>query len=182
MSDEIGIGRFLAAQAGALRPLERCLEASSGRPIWSLLPDWPERRRAHLLDDIMVSLPEWPLLPLRTASQKLGAAYVLEGSRLGARVLLSRVLRCDSEAVRRVTRFLSHGTERRLWPSFLAALDRSASEIDPGECVSAAKAAFALFESAADSVNEEARDGGTRRANGCRSESVRHSFAPIGHR
>lgn len=182
LSDDSGIERFLAAQAGALRPIECSLEAGSEHSIRRLLPDWSERRRAYLLDGLDANAPEQPFPPFHTASRIFGAAYVLEGSRLGARVLLRRVVPRDTEAVRLVTAFLSHGIEGRLWPSFLATLDTFAGEIEAEECVSAAKAAFAVFEASAISADEEARESDRVRmswTSGYRSESLRHSLAPL---
>jgi heme oxygenase len=80
---------FLQAQASAHLPIEAALDDGG---IAALLPDWPERRRAHLLVadlaalgiDIPAPVPP-PLLSGPHAM--LGAAYVLEGSRLGGAVL-----------------------------------------------------------------------------------------------
>jgi len=136
-----GYGAFLVAQADALLPVERALE---DHDIARLLPDWSERRRAPPL---LADLRE---LGLRTEPMRApafgcdaalwGAAYVLEGSRLGARFLLPRV--------RGPVRFLSHGESRRLWQSFLARLE--AAPVAPERAVAAAKSVFRLFEQSFD--------------------------------
>jgi heme oxygenase len=53
-----------------------------------------------------------------------GALYAVEGSRLGNRIILRRVMECGSEAERRATQFLAHGLEdRTAWGGFVAQLD-----------------------------------------------------------
>ncbi len=53
-----------------------------------------------------------------------GALYAVEGSRLGNRVILRRVMECGSGAERRATQFLAHGLEdRTAWRGFLARLE-----------------------------------------------------------
>lgn len=149
LSDDAGLARFLAAQAGALRPLESALEAGPGGGVGRILPDWPDRCRAHLLDRLEMEVPDLRAKPFRSVAQMLGAAYVLEGSRLGARVLLRRVERRDSPIVRLATTFLSHNVEGQRWASFLAALDAFACQECSPEALSGALAAFALFERSA---------------------------------
>ncbi len=87
---------FLQAQAAAFIPVEQAIE--EGDPL-SIVPDWPERRRAHLLLDDLAELnavPESFVDPPRIVSPSalLGAVYVLEGSRLGGR-LLARSIPAD---------------------------------------------------------------------------------------
>jgi hypothetical protein len=48
--------------------------------------------------------------------------YVLEGSRLGAQVLLQAVAGSSDAAVTAATAYLRHGAGRHLWQSFLALL------------------------------------------------------------
>jgi heme oxygenase len=53
-----------------------------------------------------------------------GALYAVEGSHLGNRIILRRVMECGSEAERRATQFLAHGLENRTaWGGFLARLE-----------------------------------------------------------
>ena len=75
-----------------------------------------------------------------------GALYVLEGSRLGARLLVPDLLAGGSTRVRAATRYLRHGEGHRLWQSFLTHLDASQDvRARPGEAIAGARMAFALF-------------------------------------
>src|ERR1700761_420108 len=139
-----GYGDFLAAHAAALIPLEAALEKGG---IDRLLPDWALRRRSAALSDDLADLGlscEALAAPtFRSEAGLLGAAYVLEGSRLGARVVLGRV------GAESPTRYPSHGEGMRFWPNFLAVLERSAEvRRAPHHAVAAARAAFTLFISA----------------------------------
>ena len=85
---------FLAALASALVPLERALEASG---IGQTLPDWPRRRRTEvLLADLAIlgaALPALAQPPdVKGEARQFGVAYVLEGSRLGGKLLLRQAL------------------------------------------------------------------------------------------
>jgi heme oxygenase len=53
-----------------------------------------------------------------------GALYAIEGSRLGNRIILRRVMECGSEDDRRATQFLGDRLEdRTAWGGFVAQLD-----------------------------------------------------------
>jgi heme oxygenase len=138
---------FLAALASALVPLERALEASG---IGRALPDWPRRRRADvLLADLAIlgaTLPALAQPPdVRGEARQFGVAYVLEGSRLGGKLLLRRALGHADPSVRAATGYLSQGTGD-LWPSFIAQLDTSpAVRRAPAEAIAGARLAFSLF-------------------------------------
>jgi heme oxygenase (biliverdin-IX-beta and delta-forming) len=141
--------RFLEAHAEALLPLEKSLAASGVR---RLFPDWDQRARSRVLADDIARLGgevrQSGLLagPFDDAGL-LGAMYVLEGSRLGAAVLLDIVSQSSDSVVRNATGFLSHGAQKRLWPSFLAVLERHGATLeDVDEAVAAARRVFALFE------------------------------------
>jgi heme oxygenase len=113
-----GYARFLAGQGAVVIPLEKRLEISG---IEKILPDWGQRaRRYDLKADLReIAQPcdflEVPLF--RLPAELLGAAYVLEGSRLGAALLL-RSLNMST-----ATRFLRHGQGKGLWPRFLHELE-----------------------------------------------------------
>jgi hypothetical protein len=80
------------------------------------------------------------------AARMLGALYVLEGSRLGARLLVPDLLAGGSARVRAATRYLRHGEGHRLWQSFLTHLESSQDvRACPGEAIAGARMAFALF-------------------------------------
>lgn len=146
--DSKAYGHFLAALAEGVIPLERALEAEG---IERLLPDWPERRRTTMLladlEALGVPVPAGRAMPeVGGEARQFGIAYVLEGSRLGGKLLLRQVLAHRDEKVRAATRYLSHGTDRDLWPSFVKRLDASAAVSQaPDEAVAGARLAFALF-------------------------------------
>ena len=88
-----GYGAFLVAQAEALFPVERALEDGG---IVRLVPDWAARRRTQALQDDLDEM-RLAVQPMRAPvlgcdAALMGAAYVLEGSRLGARFLRPRVV------------------------------------------------------------------------------------------
>ncbi len=139
---------FLSAMAAVLLPLERALERAS---VHMTVPDWDERRRAFLLLDDLQGLGATPPRELDPPSvegeaRQLGVVYVLEGSRIGGKLLLRRALGHPDARVRTATRYLSHGAGRDLWSSFLLRLESSpAVSSAPDEAVAGARAAFALF-------------------------------------
>lgn len=146
--DREGYGAFLLAHAKALPALETALDEAGAA---SIVADWPERRRTPALEADLKGLglrrPERrPVPKLGGAAEALGALYVLEGSRLGARLLLGRVRASSDPDVRGAVAYLSHGEAHRFWPSFLLALERRPYE---PAVVDGALAAFALFGRAA---------------------------------
>ncbi len=142
-----GYGDFLQAQAAVLPALEAAVAAHAA--AW--LPDWEARRRTPALTQDLAKLgrsaPAAAEIRAAGPQASLGALYVLEGSRLGARLLLAEVRAGPDPAVREATAYLAHGEGRRLWPSFLEVLEREGE--DPEAATAGALAAFALFEAAA---------------------------------
>jgi heme oxygenase len=148
-------GRFLAAQGSALFPVEKALTEEG---IAALLPDWPNRMRTKALDsDLMylgVGCEQLPKPQFRHPALLMGAAYVLEGSRLGARVILSRI---GNHHNHHSTHFLHHGEGQRLWPTFEAALEATPSvRADLEGAVTGALRTFAMFEQAFAPITEPA--------------------------
>jgi heme oxygenase (biliverdin-IX-beta and delta-forming) len=146
-----GYLRFLEASAAALTPLEDALERAGVQEIFE---DWPLRsRRAAIAADIARlggAIRPLPDIGTFNRNQVVGAMYVLEGSRLGAQYLLKTVLAAASPAIAGSTRYLRHGADQRLWPSFLDAL--ACVIVAPGEeaeIISGARQAFAAFATAA---------------------------------
>jgi heme oxygenase (biliverdin-IX-beta and delta-forming) len=145
---EAGYRSFLLATAAAVFPLEQALLAAG---VESLLPDWTRRTRAAALRADLtdlgitdVALATEP--PLAGAARMFGALYVLEGSRLGARLLVPDLLAGGSARIRVATRYLRHGEGHRLWQSFLAHLESSRPVREcPDEAIAGARMAFALF-------------------------------------
>lgn len=139
-----GYCAFLQGHAAALLPLERELRDTG---IDTLLPDWSERTRAAALSadlrelDIGFTPLDPPLFGCDAAA--LGAAYVLEGSRLGA----SQIRQSVDPALPR--RYLSHGEGQKLWSSFLLRLEENESvHARPEAARSGALATFSMFETA----------------------------------
>ena len=80
----------------------------------------------------------------------LGWDYVLEGSRLGAALILRTVETSDDPRVRGATRFLSHGDGQSFWSSFKAMLARIDQDDDAiARACAAAVQAFERFIAAA---------------------------------
>lgn len=156
-----GYRDFLAAQAGALIPLEDALDRfGAGLPV----ADWPRRRRGEaLMRDLEVLGTRATFLVAPTIgsdAEMVGMLYVLEGSRLGARLLRDRAMQSTCPQVQQACRFLDHGMGERLWVSFVATLDRiAASGIDVPAAIRGALAAFDLFENSARRTIEGAVGG-----------------------
>lgn len=141
---------FLRSQAEALFPLEATLEAGG---IETLLPDWSQRVRTpalrHDLDALNIACHPQQAPEFKSDAQMLGAVYVLEASRMSARVMLARLAENpDSEAMN-ATAYLRHGFGKRFWPSFLNVLETHPSaQDDISGVVYGAQTAFAMFEDA----------------------------------
>jgi heme oxygenase (biliverdin-IX-beta and delta-forming) len=107
-------------------PIEHALERAG---IDQVLPDWERRRRRNaLLTDLEalgVPLPSCAALAIDSdVGSLLGWSYVLEGSRLGASVILQTVKRSSGPEIARATGFLRHGDGERLWESFKIELNK----------------------------------------------------------
>ncbi len=141
---------FLRSQADALLPLEAALETGN---IVEILPDWPLRARSEALRQdlcaMSISSTPQPEPAFSNEAQMLGAAYVLEASRMGARVMLARLAQHPEPAAIEATKYLKHGFGKRFWPTFLAVLENHpAAQADTASVVQGARTAFGLFESA----------------------------------
>lgn len=143
---------FLCSMATVILPLERALERAA---IDTVMPDWSERRRAaHLLEDLetlgVSALRETDAPAVGSEARQLGMVYVLEGSRLGGKLLLRRALAHGDSQIRTATRYLSHGAGHDFWGSFLVRLEGSAAVARaPHEAVAGARAVFTQFGDAA---------------------------------
>ncbi|MCL6684417.1 biliverdin-producing heme oxygenase [Sphingomonas alba] len=138
-------GRFLGFQARTVPAIEGALAAAG---LASLVTGWEQGRRSEALRSDLSSLGQpmpQPAAPpsISTTAEALGAAYVLEGSRLGGRVLRGRVGKGLP------ARFLGEG-QHNSWPHVVAALDRLlGSEADLDAAKQAARRTFAFFLDAA---------------------------------
>lgn len=146
LSEPADYGHFLTAQAAAFLPVERALDAAGAA---DLFPDWTQRRRASLLsadlDELGIPLPAPVALPpYATPGAIAGAAYVLEGSRLGGAMLARSV------GHRLPRRFLSSPTPPGHWRQFLARLEQVLeTDVDRDHAFLSARQVFDLFASAA---------------------------------
>lgn len=146
-----GYCRFLERMASAMLPTEALLDRSGVAEIFG---DWPTRRRRDLVLADLAGLGACASeLSTRTDATSLcrggvfGAMYVLEGSRLGAPVILERVLGGGDPHVTENCRFLQSGAGASLWRSFCIALDGERElERDPSAAVRAAVGTFETFE------------------------------------
>jgi heme oxygenase len=142
--------QFLEASAAALLPLETALaHARVGR----IFPDWEARsRRAAILDDLARTGGKMEPLPLPAPLNfggVLGTMYVLEGSRLGARMLLNTIRRSPDPHVLHATAYLGHGAGHDFWQSFLAVLESHSATLHESSAIDGALQAFAMFERSA---------------------------------
>lgn len=150
LGDATHYRRFLQANAATLIAIEQLLETAG---VEQLLPDWRERsRRAAILADLQSLQSDVQPLALRrtapTPPEVFGILYVLEGSRLGARVQLDQVLASTDENVRNASSYLSHGQPGEgssLWRSFLEHLETHEAADDQTQTVSGAVYAFTMF-------------------------------------
>ncbi len=150
LDDPTDYRAFLTAHAMALPAIEDALDAAG---FAMLLDDWPQRRRggaiAADLAALGASLPA-PLpvpISLDTPAAQWGAAYVVEGSRLGGALL---------------ARSVPHGLPRGYlgapqmpgaWRNFLEKLDKHICRPqDVAQATDAARAVFGLFEVAGRNV------------------------------
>ena len=148
----------LTTRAGYVRYLKANLPCAVVEPALTaaglsrLLPDWPGRQRRHALAGDLDRLGEGgkatgatPVI-LSGDATLLGWAYVLEGSRLGAAVILRRVNASTDPAPGQATAFLRHGEGVPYWPRFLSVLSRldgDSAALD--RAAAAARLAFGCF-------------------------------------
>jgi heme oxygenase len=146
---------FLEMNAAALLPLESALvDAGVGRHF----PDWRLRERsAAIWHDLArvggevqtLALPD-DLTRHLTDDGIFGTMYVLEGSRLGAKVLLKRIAESDGAIVKGALAYLRHGEGQNLWQGYLTVLEAYARQGgNISEAIEAAKRTFSFFMEAA---------------------------------
>ena len=143
---------FLTAHAMALPAIERALDDAG---FAERLADWPTRRRAGAIAADLTALGEaMPALldapALETPAAQWGAAYVVEGSRLGGAMLARGVADGLPKA------YLGTPQAPGAWRSFLQRLDEELREpLDITQATDAARETFAVFEQAARIVTDE---------------------------
>ena len=112
------------------------------------MPEWPQMRRADLLREDLAAMgveaPHFDAeLALASEAEVMGALYVLEGSRLGGKLLRRSV------ASGLPTRYLDHQAPLP-WPVFVTQIERMLSSgVGRREAAGAANRVFGVFEGAA---------------------------------
>lgn len=138
LADRESYGAFLTAHAGALLTAETYLAKHP-----SVLPSW--RSRSELLKEdlrqmgLEVPAARQDIFPEHDG-MALGVLYVLEGSRLGGRVLSARV----GEGLPRA--YLSAFHQKGEWPEFLAHLEHSLNESDVAQCEAVTEGVVLTFD------------------------------------
>ena len=154
ISSRDGYGIFLRLHARVVPAAEAALEGQLG---FDEIPDAQARLRSPDLGHDLAALglnppPAETLSFVNDRAVMAGIAYVLEGSRLGAKLLLKDVLKADSELP---VSFLQHGAGIRFWGSFTDWLDgQDWSRGDVNRACSAADAVFDAYLSASRNETE----------------------------
>jgi heme oxygenase len=112
--ETLNLRRLLAIHHTTLGTIVPALECAGAA---HLFPGWEGRSRLSALEADMAGLGADPPpridaeVSFRTEQEVWGALYAIEGSRLGNRVLLQRVMERGDGLERRATRFLAHCPE-----------------------------------------------------------------------
>ena len=111
---------------------------------WSL-PGWLDLLERDLAHVDGTTLPPETATPASDRAHALGCLYVIEGSSLGARVLLRQVRRLghDAQSGARFLHAHADGESGSRWPRFLALLESAGS--DPAMTAPACDAAVETF-------------------------------------
>lgn len=137
LSTPPGLRGFLEMMAQGLGAVERGLERSG---VAAIYPLWPTRTRLKLaLEELGRPADEVAddAVPFTHEAEQWGALYVLEGSRLGSRVLARQAPGC---------RFLQASADDRMWPSFLDRLGAAHARLnDAQRTIGGAEKAFRAF-------------------------------------
>jgi heme oxygenase (biliverdin-IX-beta and delta-forming) len=161
LGDTLRLGRLLTIHYDALMLLVPALERAGAKHICA---GWEGRSRLAALEEDLLALGIRPnanpaCTPTFVREPEIwGAVYAVEGSLLGNRIILRRVLECGSEAERRATQFLAHGLEDcTAWGGFLARLEALRYSGEAFELV--VLGAERVFETYLDWAGRHSRDG-----------------------
>lgn len=142
-----GFQRYLAAAFEMRARFERLLDLNHAARVWA---DYPSRKIADLvaqdiadLDGVAVP-PETTGTKTCSAGELLGVMYVLEGSSLGARILVKSVAEMGLTANFGARHLFRQAEDRGAWRSFIAAMDASPE----APCHETARATFDAFAAA----------------------------------
>ncbi|MFO6463126.1 biliverdin-producing heme oxygenase [Jannaschia sp. KMU-145] len=150
-----GYRRFLGVQAAALPPLEAALTVGG---FAAICPDWTPRMAplAQALDRMAIPMPPTRTTTPMGAAMLWGVAYVLEGSRLGGRMLAQTVRGGEVGEDADATAFLTDRPQLS-WPAFKTAL--GAALTDGAEIDAAIDGARLAFDQYLDAVRLETAAG-----------------------
>ncbi|WP_265570308.1 biliverdin-producing heme oxygenase [Sphingomicrobium nitratireducens] len=146
LGDEAQYRAFLLAHAAAFLPIEQALDEAGASRLW---PEWTAMRRSEALvadlAELGADVPPAMAVPTFASDAEIaGATYVLEGSRLGGK-LLDRTV-----GTHLPRRFLSHRSPLA-WRDFVAQLERfMPSSVERTRAATAAASVFGCFLDAAD--------------------------------
>lgn len=147
LGDPSGYKRYLLATWRVRAQLEDQLDRNGAAGVWA---DWPGRRIAGLITQDLADLglavsrpPEGEKTPL-SIGELLATMYVLEGSSLGARVLVGSVQPLGFSAVYGARHLHAQAGDAGAWRRFLSVLE--SAPVAP--CHAAACAAFDMFAAA----------------------------------
>lgn len=139
-----GFRRYLTATYAMRAHYERLLDTNGAAELWPL---WPSRRIAALVaQDIMdlggaAEAAEENLHAELPPGELIGVLYVLEGSSLGARVLVNSVADIGLTASFGARHLFRQAGNRDAWRSFLSLM----SEAPEAPCHRTAEATFEAF-------------------------------------
>lgn len=148
-----GYRRFLAASYEMRARFERLLDLNGAADAW---PDWPGRRIAGLVAEDIADLggemhpPAENLQETLSTAELLGVLYVLEGSALGARVLVKSVADLGLTVSFGARHLFQQAGDRDAWRSFVSVM--SAASVSPSH-----EMALATFEAFGEAYAKAAR-------------------------
>lgn len=149
-SDRADYADMLARMSGPLSATESALSAGIA-PV--KFENWAGRLRAHALradlEHLGAAFTQRFAAPIEDEAEMFGALYVLEGSRLGGRVLARMADESGDAMVRGATRYFRHAEREGHWRSFLDAMENSeAVRAAPKRTTQSALTTFEAFEAA----------------------------------
>ena len=139
----------------ALYPAQCRIEEAIARGLHHLQLDYPLQPRAPALADDLTAMSQplpnidkTPMLTVCRPGQLIGLLYVLEGARLGSRIIARNVHRSLGDRVSSV--YFSIAEEAESWDAFWQFAERHCPDAEQLAAVTAADAAFQLFLSGLD--------------------------------
>ncbi len=150
LTTQTGYCRYVAASSLARRSIENRLILSGASDLY---PMWSDRRIAHLVEDDLADLTARapiehvaPTLAPMSAGAMLGALYVLEGSAMGARIIVRQVSALGMGPEFGARHLAHQAADPKAWLQFLELLESfPLSDEEDEACACAAVATFECF-------------------------------------